>query len=83
MNIKELKKNIKDFPDDFKAVIHFYDDDGRIHIKELNAISMMVGDKRVSFGFESFEERMYKNLKKRGYFKFEKKGSYDQLINDH
>jgi len=83
MNLKKFLNEIKNYPENFEVVIHTFDNDGNFHVEPIKGITIMVSDKKLSIGAKSVEEMEYKELKKRGFFKFEKKGSYDHLIKDH
>lgn len=83
MKLKKFLEEIKNYPEDFEMVMHYYDEHGRLHIKPINSVDILVGDKKLSCGTISFREKIYKELKKRGYFQYEEIGSYDELLDDH
>lgn len=82
MKLKNFLEEIKDYPEDFEMVIHYYDAAGNLHIEPVVSVDVLVSNKRLSFGPISFRDKIYKELKKRGHFQYEEIGSYDKLLND-
>jgi len=68
MKLGELLESIKDLDPELGVYIHEIDDKDGVHFKPLRGINLQVTDKKLSFGHEDFNWRIYKKLKDRGFY---------------